>query len=225
MHLSRRPAEALWVQYTAIIAGLLLGTVASFAAEPNGAGSGAGAGQSTDRPVPVCVPSALGSPYIPVDAWVYPAVLRLYGLGYIDNVFLGLRPWTRASLEHMLEETGARIEDADADGDAGSGEAQKIYDALNQFLSQDVQGPCGTHQGDTQIESVYSVARGISGTPLRDSYHLGSTVINDYGRPFENGFNNYSGASGYAAAGRFTLYVRGEFEGAPSAAGYSATLG
>jgi hypothetical protein len=68
------------------------------------------------------------------------------------------------------------------------------------------------------------VTRGISGTPLRDSFHLGSTIINDYGRPYENGFNNYSGASGYATAGRFTLYVRGEFQGAPSAAGYSQSL-
>jgi hypothetical protein len=68
------------------------------------------------------------------------------------------------------------------------------------------------------------VVRGISGTPLRDSFHLGSTIINDYGRPYENGFNNYSGASGYAAAGRFTLYARGEFQGAPSAAGYSQSL-
>jgi hypothetical protein len=71
---------------------------------------------------------------------------------------------------------------------------------------------------------VYTVARGISGTPLRDSYHLGSTIINDYGRPYENGFNNYSGASGYASAGRFVFYIRGEFEAAPSATGYSQTL-
>ena len=75
-----------------------------------------------------------------------------------------------------------------------------------------------------RIESTYSVMRAISGTPLRDSFHLGSTIVNDYGRPYENGFNNYSGVSGYATAGRFTLYVRGEFQGAPSAAGYSAAL-
>jgi len=74
------------------------------------------------------------------------------------------------------------------------------------------------------MESVYSVARAISGTPLRDNYHLGSTIINDYGRPYQNGFNNYSGASGYAAAGRFVLFARGEFEAAPSAAGYSQAL-
>jgi hypothetical protein len=83
---------------------------------------------------------------------------------------------------------------------------------------------CLTHQGNSDIESVYSVGRSISGTPLRDSFHLGSTIINDYGRPYESGFNNYSGSSGYATAGRFTFYVRGEFQGAPSATGYSQTL-
>ena len=103
-------------------------------------------------------------------------------------------------------------------------EAQGIYDALMHELDLDTQGPCLTGKGSARIESVYTVARGISGTPLRDSYHLGSTIINDYGRPYENGFNNYSGASGYAAAGRFVLYVRGEFEAAPSAAGYSQAL-
>ena len=49
-------------------------------------------------------------------------------------------------------------------------------------------------------------------------------VINDYGRPYENGFNNYTGISGYASAGRFLLYVRGEFQTAPSATGYSSDL-
>jgi hypothetical protein len=122
----------------------------------------------------------------------------------------------------MLEEAGARIEDAD-EGPA-TDEAQDIYEALIEELHNDVQGPCGVHQGGSRIESIYSVARAITGTPLNDSYHLGSTIINDYGRPYANGFDNYSGASGYASAGRFLLYVRGEFQGAPSASGYSTAL-
>ena len=122
----------------------------------------------------------------------------------------------------MLEQAGARIDDADA-GPA-TDEAQGIYEALSEELAQDMQGPCGVYQGKARVESVYTVARAISGTPLRDSYHLGQTIVNDYGRPYENGFNNYSGASGYASAGRFLLYVRGEFQGAPSATGYSPAL-
>jgi len=182
-------------------------------------------GHSSDpgRPVPVCEPSLLDSPFIPVDSWVYPAVMRLFSLGFVDSAYLGMRPWTRSSVDHMLEEAGARIEDADP-GPA-TDEAQGIYEALIQTLRDDIQGPCLVHEGNSRIESVYSVARAITGTPLRDSFHLGSTVINDYGRPYSHGFTNYSGASGYVGAGRFLLYVRGEFQGAPSAAGYSTALG
>jgi len=169
-----------------------------------------------------CVPSVLGSPYVPVDSWVYPAMLRLYSLGYVDTVYLGMRPWTRSSMSHMLEEAGTHIEDAKPGPEAD--EARGIYEALNRELDADRQGPCLAHQGMARIESSYTVMRAISGTPLRDSFHLGSTIVNDYGRPYENGFNNYTGASGYASMGRFTLYARGEFHDAPSASGYSQTL-
>ena len=177
------------------------------------------------RPASVCEPSALGSPYIPVDSWVYPAVLRLYSLGYVDTPYLGMRPWTRASVSHMLEGASDKFQDADPD-DAGAAtnEARNIYKALILELQSNTEGPCGKHEGNAQFESVYSVARAMSGVPLRDSYHLGSTIINDYGRPFSSGFNSYTGASGYASAGRFVLYARGEFQGAPSATGYSAAL-
>jgi hypothetical protein len=168
------------------------------------------------------MPATLDSPYIPVDSWVYPAVWRLYSLGYIDTVYLGMRPWTRASLENMVETAGGRIEEADSSPDAD--EAQEIYEKLLHELHYDVTGPCLHHEGHTRIESVYSATRIIGGTPLRDSFHLGSTVINDYGRPYANGFNNYSGASGMASAGHFLLYARGELQTTPSAAGYSQAL-
>jgi hypothetical protein len=207
------------------LAGFFLMTSIPIAAEQPATPEGTGQSErNSSGSATVCEPSTLGSPYIPVDSWVYPAVLRLYSLGYVDHVYLGMRPWTRASLSNMLEDIDAQIEDANTYGVSTAGEAQDIYAALIHFLHYDAEMQCLTHQSNYHIESVYSVVRGISGTPLRDSFHLGSTIINDYGRPYENGFNNYSGASGYAAAGRLTLYVRGEFQGAPSAAGYSQTL-
>jgi hypothetical protein len=228
MNLSKCRFVAVAFECAALSAGFSFLAAAPLAAEDPGApqaAQSAGAGQwGRDRggAAPDCLPGVLGSPYIPVDSWVYPAMLRLYSLGFVDNVFLGLRPWTRASVGHMVEEAGARIEDADPG--AATDEAQGIYDALLHELRSDAEGPCLAHRGSTRLESVYTVARGISGTPLSDSYHLGSTFINDYGRPYENGFNNYTGASGYASAGRFVFYARGEFQGAPSAAGYSQAL-
>ncbi len=174
------------------------------------------------RPASACELAVMDSPYIPVDSWVYPAVLRLYSLGFVDMIYLGMRPWTRASVDHMLEEAGTRIEDADIG--AATHEAQGIYEALTHELRIDAEGPCLPHHGNARMESVYSVERAISGTPLMDSYHLGSTIINDYGRPYQAGFNDYSGVSGYASAGRFLVDVRGEFQGAPSGPGYSTAL-
>jgi hypothetical protein len=189
---------------------------------PGGAQDDGQGGRGPDSQSDVCESSVAGSPYIPVDSWVYPAVMRLYSLGFVDTVYLGMRPWTRASVSNMLDEVGSRIEDYDA-GPA-TDEAEKIYEALSRELRYDTQNQCLTPQERVHVESVYSIARGISGTPLRDSYHLGSTIINDYGRPYQGGFNNYTGVSGYASAGRFLIHMRGEFHAAPSAAGYSNAL-
>jgi hypothetical protein len=225
MNMNRYMAIAPVIQCATLLAGLLLMTASPIAAQQPAAPEGAGQSErDSSRSATVCEPSTQGSPYIPVDSWVYPAVMRLYSMGYIDHVYLGMRPWTRASLSHMLEDIDAQFRDAGMYGDPTTGEAQDIYAALIRFLHYDAGKLCLTHQGNSDIESVYSMGRGISGTPLRDSFHLGSTIINDYGRPYEKGLNNYSGASGYATAGRFTLYVRGEFQGAPSAAGYSTAL-
>lgn len=160
-----------------------------------------------------------GSVYVPLDSWVYPALDRLQALGYVDSAFLGLRPWTRLSIAHMLERTANGIE-----SDTNNEEARSIYAALVREFRPDIERSMDGAPPRADLESVYTQFRGISGTPLRDSFHLGQTLVNDYGRPYEGGFNNYSGFSGRAEAGRFSLYFRGEFQHASSAAGYSASL-
>jgi hypothetical protein len=169
-----------------------------------------------------CDSETQGSPYIPVDSWIYPAVLRLYSLGYVNSPYLNMRPWTRTSLTHMLEDTADEI--AGADKSPGEDEAEGIYDALKRELREEMKDNCPVKKGSAIFESTYTAVRGIVGTPLRDSFHLGSTIVNDYGRPYAKGLNSYTGASGYASAGRFLLYARGEFQTAPSSAGYSSAL-
>jgi len=229
MWLSPRKAGISILERIVLVAGFLLVGAANLAAEqpesaqpftfePAGAGAGA-QGSMGGPPAPACEPAIMGSPFVTVDSWVYPAMMRLYGMGYVDHVFLGLRPWTRQSINHMLEDTAARIQDADPS--PLNDQAEELYEALAHELRNEMAGPCLALKGNTRLESVYTIARVMSGTPLRDSFHMGSTVINDYGRPYANGFNNYTGASGYATAGRFTLYARGEFQYAPSSTGYS----
>ncbi len=47
----------------------------------------------------------IGSTYVTLDSWIYPALDRLQALGYIDYAYRGLRPWTRSSIAHMLDQT------------------------------------------------------------------------------------------------------------------------
>jgi hypothetical protein len=163
------------------------------------------------------VVSQFSSTFIPVDSWMYPALLRLYSLGYIDTAFLGLRPWTRLSVEHMLALSADRI----ASEEPPDSEARQIYEALRLELEPDEEIGPNKHQGHAEFESAYTRPLGIIGQPLRDSFHAGSTIINDYGRPYAQGFNNITGFSGRAAQGRFSFFVRGEYQHAPAYTGYN----
>jgi hypothetical protein len=170
-------------------------------------------------PSQVVTTSAEGSTYVPMDSWIYPALDRLHSLGYLDTAFLGIRPWTRLSIAHMLQQSSDRI-----DSDTNNDEAKDIYLAVLNEVQPDIDNATELNHPSAELESVYEQARGIQGTSLRDSYHLGQTIVDDYGRPYEPGFNNYAGFSARAEAGRFTLYYRGEYQYAPSAAGYSPAL-
>lgn len=217
--------RVLWItklSYGATLAAIIASTTANLWAAGSPA-SAAGAAQGT-YDSDGCEQAVKSSPFIPVDIWIYSAVLRLYSMGYIDQVFLGMRPWTRDVVREMLVEAGMNIENANLLGQPTVDDAQGIYESLRQELHFDPDNPCANPDGKIRLESVYSEVRVMTGTPLRDSYHLGQSIVNDYGRPYANGLNNYSGASGFASAGRYLFYFRGEFQGASSSAGYSTAL-
>src|SRR5271169_1412931 len=105
--------KARWA-FAWLTTALLLVCVQLVSAEqPEMAGDAGQVTSDASGPATPCEPAKLGSPYIPVDSWVYPAMLRLYSLGYVNTVYLGMRPWTRASVMHMLEEAGDLIEDSE----------------------------------------------------------------------------------------------------------------
>ena len=159
-----------------------------------------------------------GSAYIPVDSWVYPAMLRLYSLGYVDSMYLSMRPYTRRSALHMLQASESAILTGD------DRQAQGILAALLTELA-DEEITDKTERGTVYgLQSVYTRTMGISGPILTDSYHLGQTFFNDYGRPHETGFNNNTGFSTLNEQGPWSLYLRGEYQHTPPATGYSLAL-
>jgi membrane-associated phospholipid phosphatase len=161
--------------------------------------------------------TSAGSPFVELDSWIYPAIVRLAALGYIDSEFLGMRPWTRIECAQLVAEAGDAIR-ADA---SVPDEADQLYAALAGEFHSELESSGGGGQLSVHVESLYAGTTQISGPPLHDSYHFGQTIINDYGRPYEEGFNTYDGFSDYATAGRYTIYVRGEYQHAPWAPAYS----
>jgi hypothetical protein len=154
----------------------------------------------------------MASPYVPLDSWIYPALERLAALGYINSAIAGMRPWTRLECARLLSEAGDRVLD-----DQGNSQAASIYHDLMKEFGAEVEWLGGGDNTEFRVESVYTRATQIAGKPLTDGYHFGQTIINDFGRPEEEGFNNVSGLSGWSASGPFAVYVRGEYEHSPSA--------
>jgi membrane-associated phospholipid phosphatase len=154
----------------------------------------------------------MGSPYVPLDSWIYPELERLAALGYINSGILGMRPWTRMECARQLSEASDRIGD-----DEGNGEAAQIYEDLMKEFRTEVEWLGGGNNAELRLESAYTRATEIVGKPLTDGYHFGQTIVNDFGRPEEQGFNDVAGLSGWAAKGPFSVYVRSEYQHSPSA--------
>ena len=156
----------------------------------------------------------MASPFVPLDSWIYPAMDRLIALGFIQSAMIDSRPWTRFECARLLAEAGDRLEFV---AQSSSSEAAKVYSSLVQEFRDDIEIPGGDNTR-AKLESAYTRINGISGQPLSQGYdyNFGQTIINDYGRPNEEGFNNVTGFSAWATDSHFVVYARGEFQYSPS---------
>jgi membrane-associated phospholipid phosphatase len=157
-------------------------------------------------------PANQGSPYVPLDSWIYPAFDRLIALQYVRSAMVGMRPWTRLECARLLVEA----QELATGSNAASSGAQQLLDTLGREFSSETESLGGGNNQQLRVESVYTRFTGISGQPLRDGYYFGQTILNDYGRPFAEGVNNITGFSGWASEGRLVFYIRGEYQHAPS---------
>jgi hypothetical protein len=157
-------------------------------------------------------PQNLGTPYVPLDSWVYPALDRLAGLGLVDSGFTGMRPWTRRECMRQVAEASEKL------GDTGdNSEASKLVDTLErEFRAETEALGDGTDPAAFRLESLYTRTEHISGSPLTDGNHFGQTQINDFGRPYGEGWSTVNGFSAYATSGPWVAYVRGEAQTAPA---------
>ena len=84
----------------------------------------------------------------------------------------------------FLQETYPKLQDAPQDK-----EAWNIFQALAVEF--------GLEAGQTtrrpSSRNAYTRNMYIKGRPINDSFHFGQTLINDYGRPYQQGFNALDG--------------------------------
>jgi hypothetical protein len=131
---------------------------------------------------------------------------RLASMGLINSDILGLRPWTRTECARLLQEAQAAIDET------GTDPAARLYNALAKEFADELEGKV---RNNLSLDSLYTRAAGISGRPLTDDYHFARTIVNDYGRPYQEGFNALEGFSASGSSGALGFYIRGEFQHAP----------
>jgi len=151
-------------------------------------------------------PGYRGSPYVPLDSWVYPALDRLVAMGLVDSAFAAMRPWTRLECARLLSEAGERV--------TVDSPAAEIYRQLETEFAPELDTASTGPQA--RVESVYTNVGHISGAPVQDGYHFAQTQINNFGRPYGEGWSTSSGFSFYTTSGPWSGYFRGELQTAPS---------
>lgn len=162
---------------------------------------------------------SLGTTYLPLDHWAYPVVERAMAMGAIPDQFLGQRPWTRTSVALLLLERHENPQKYAQDD-----ESLILIHSLEVEFAPEIHELEGAPVHSAEVQELYTRVEGIGGTPLRDSYNVGQTIVNDFGRPYGQGLNNVTGGIVDADEGIFGFEGRGEYQHSPGITPYSPTV-
>jgi Capsule assembly protein Wzi len=154
----------------------------------------------------------VASTYVPIESWVYPAFDRLAAEGFLPDAIVGLRPWTRLACARLLQEAEGRV----IKDEKWSPDTAALLRSLEEEFAVERQQMNGGREVEFRLESVDQRSTSIAGRPLTDGYHFAETIVDDYGRPFAQGENDYTGFSFRAARGPFAAYGRAEIQRVPS---------
>jgi hypothetical protein len=156
----------------------------------------------------------IGSSYVPMDSWIYPALERLGSLGLIPFQSVAIRPWTRQECRRQVRQAQEIL--AGVHGhyyDVNEGIQREAKNLLPE-LERELQEP--NESSEAVLDSGYVRAGTIAGPALTDGFHFGQTWTNDYGRPLERGSSTISGFSVRAVHRRFFFYDRQELQQNPT---------
>src|SRR5882762_3709383 len=166
-------------------------------------------------------PRYMGSSYVPLDSWIYPAFDRLMAVGYVHDRAGSLRPWSWLECARLVSEIHEYLAD---DAESPDESLNSLISDLDVEFGYETQLRNGiTPNVNVGLDSVYSRYTDVSGSPLRDSFHFAQTLANDFGRPYGRGSNAVSGFSTSASVGPFFIYVRGEYQYGSSSQEYNTS--
>ena len=173
-----------------------------------------GAEQSSKSP-------STGPIYVPLNSWIYPAIDRLAALGYVPDEEGLAKPWTRSECLVLVNEAEdiASQRSAKVLEGAVNDDAQSMIASLKREFADESGGRI-----QARIESIYTRVLQIAGSPLRDSYHFGQTITDDYGRPYDKGTNPVAGFSAFGTLSIFSGYFRGEYQEASGRGPYQQNV-
>jgi hypothetical protein len=154
-------------------------------------------------------PDKLGSVFVPMDSWMYPALDRLIAMGFINSASESIRPWTRLECLRQLKEAQDSLELEGRHSAASRAQAELLIQDLNTELEHELDDA-----QSLQVESLYARYGTIAGPALSDSYHFGQTWQNDFGRPLVRGASELAGFSVRSRRDRLFFYVQEEYQGA-----------
>jgi hypothetical protein len=151
----------------------------------------------------------VGTTTVPMDSWIYLALERLSNYGLIPSQQTAIRPWTRLECRRQITEAMLLLQETELPN-GSDGEARELIAALDEELPRPSDG--------FAVESVYARVGTIAGPALADSFHIGQTWWNDYGRQLGRGSDAIAGVSLRWTHGRFFVYDRQEGQYGPGAA-------
>jgi len=128
-----------------------------------------------------------------------------------------MRPWTRLEVRAAGTGSGGRNRERPLESSGASSSMQMLESEFAR--EKEVLG--GSLNREMKLESVYTREWRSAVNRWPTASTSGKQRSTTTGRPFQEGFNNVTGFSGYAAEGKYTFYVRGEYQHAPSAPTYS----
>ena len=164
-----------------------------------------------------------GSPYVPLDSWVYRAFDRLAALGLVSSSYAGTRPWSREQCAQYIIEADQVFASSGGGNRSIQSQLSAILESLHHEFAREEAAFAGPNKS-LELDSIYARVLSASGTVLDDGYHFGETFAYDYGRPYREGTNFIAGGSGSATYGALFFNFSGEFQHSPAAPGLSAPV-